>query len=278
MLWFNATMMRPFDPGFQVAENEMNHGQMCFGLVWVAIERQRLMAVPYLGKSWITDPSICADDGIRRNVLFDKARKHFGAPIGHDAKPQASGVDTARARVAVILMRPNFYGADHGGLVMRAASFSARLAADIAFIYFYRIVASDGVPLGTNHACAEFVENLKGRLITAERELALELNGRLPGGLRGHKVRAPKPCREGRMARLHDGASRKRRIGLAPTATQHYRRSRLESIGFSDKSAFRAYKSFGPTNRLKVAGTSNIVGEYPLKFWKGSREAAYIHA
>src|ERR1019366_1881355 len=152
--------------------------------------------------------SIGADDSVLRNILFDKASKHFGTPIGHDAKSQASGVDAARAYLAVILTRPDFDGAYHGSLVVRAASFSARLSADVAFVHLYRIVASDGVPLGTNHAYAEFVENLKSRLITAERELVLKLNGRLAWSLRGHKIRTPKPCRERRMARLHDSAGR----------------------------------------------------------------------
>ena len=80
-----------------------------------------------------------------------------------------------------------------------------------------------------------------------------------------------------RMARLHDSASRKRCVSLASTATQHYRRARLEPIGFFDKPAFGARKSYWPADRLKVAGTSPIIGEYPLKFWKGSREAAYVH-
>jgi hypothetical protein len=277
MFWFNAAMMRSFDPGFQIAENEVDHGQMRFCLVWIAIERQCLMAVPQLGKPFVSCPSIGANDGSRRNVFFCEARKHFGALIWHNAKPQTTGIDATRARLAVILTRPNFDGTDHGSLMMRAASFPARLAADKAFVYFYRVIASDGVPLGANHACAEFVENLKGRLIAAKCELALELNGRLAGGLRGHKVCTPKPCRERRVTRLHDRASRKRCVGLAATAAQHYRRARLEPIGFSDNPAFRTRKPIWPANGFKVARASRIIGEYPLKFWKGSGETADVH-
>src|ERR1019366_226716 len=221
MLWFNTAMMRSFDPSFQVAENEVYHGQMRFCLVRVATENQRLMDVPQLGKPFVCCPSIGANGGSRRNVFFCEAHKHFGAPIWHDAKPQSSSVHTARARLTVILTRHNFDGTDYGSLVVRAASFPARFAADIAFVYFYRMIAPDGVTLLANHACAEFVKNLKGRLIAAERELALELNSRLAGSLCGHKICAPKPYRERRMARLHDSASRKRYVGLASTAAQH---------------------------------------------------------
>jgi hypothetical protein len=222
MLWFNATMMRSLDPGFQVAENEVDHRQMRFCLVRIAAENQRLMPISHLRKPLVSRPSIGANDGTRRDVFFCKVRKRFGAPIWHDAKSQASSIDTARPRLAVILRRPDFDGADYGSFVMRAAPFSARLAANKAFIYFNRMITSNDVTLGANHACAEFVENLKGCLVAAKRELALELNGGLAGRLRGHEIRAPEPCRERRMARLHDGARRKRRIGLAATAAQHY--------------------------------------------------------
>jgi hypothetical protein len=79
------------------------------------------------------------------------------------------------------------------------------------------------------------------------------------------------------MTRLHDRASRKRCVGLAATAAQHYRRACLEPIRLLNKSAFRAGKSIWPANRLKIASTSPIIREYPLEFWKRSREAAYVH-
>src|SRR5208283_5435857 len=144
MLWFNAAMMRSLDPGFQVAENKVDHGQMRFCLVWVATENQCLMAVSQLRKPFVSCPSICANDGAHCNILFSKARKHFGAPIWHDAKPQTASINTADARLAIILTRPNFDGTDYRSLVMRAATFSARLASNVAFVYFYRVVASDG--------------------------------------------------------------------------------------------------------------------------------------
>jgi hypothetical protein len=251
---------------------------MRFCLVWIATEHQCLMGVPHLGKSLVSDPSIGANGSARRNIISSEVRKHFGAPIWHDAKPQSSSIDTTpRARVTIILTRPNFDGTDYGSLVMRAASFSARLTTDVAFVYFYRMITSYGVTLGANHTCTEFVQNLKSRLIPAKRELALELNGRLAACLRGHKIRAPKPCRERHMARLHDSTSRKRCIGLASTAAQYHRRTRLEPIWFLDKPTFRAGKSIRPTNRFKIGGASRVVGEYPLKFWKRSGKSAYVH-
>jgi hypothetical protein len=247
-------------------------------LIWIAIECQCLMVISHLRKTLVSTPPISANDAARRNIFFSEVHKHFRASIWNDAKPQSSGIDaTPRASAAIILTRPNFHGTDYGSLVMRTAPFPARLTADVTFVYLYGMIASDSITLGAHHARAEFVKNLKCCLISAKRELALKLNSRLARCLRGHEVRAPKPCRERRMARLHDSASHKRCVRLAPTAAQHYRRARLESVWCFDEPAFRARKTIGPANSFKITGTSRVIGEYPLKFWKGSGEAAYVH-
>jgi hypothetical protein len=245
--------------------------------VGVAAKCQRLMAVSHLGKAGVSSPAIGAQDRTERDVVFDKAGKSVGAPIRHDAKSQAPRIDTASVLLAVILTRPDLDSTHNYGLVMRAATFAARLAADHAFIDFDRMLAADGVAFWANHASAELVEDLKGRLVATERKLALELDGGLSRNLRSHEIRAPKPRRERCMARLHDGASRKRCIGFASTTSQHDRRASCETVRLSYKTAFRARKSARPTNGFKVAGTSRIIGEYPLKLRKRSWEAANVH-
>jgi hypothetical protein len=79
------------------------------------------------------------------------------------------------------------------------------------------------------------------------------------------------------VARLHDGASRKRRIGFASTTSQHDRRASCETVGLSHKPALRARKSVRPTDGLKVASASRVVGEDPLKLGKRSGETANVH-
>jgi hypothetical protein len=277
MLGLDTTMMRPLDPSFQVAENEMDHGQVRFGFVRVAAERQCLMVVSHLRKAGVASPAIGAQRGAKRDVFFDKAGKSFSAPVRNDAKPQTSRIDAASALLAVILTGPNLDGTDHDRLVMSAASLSARLTADQAFIDLDGMQAANRIALWANHPGAELVEYLKGRLVATESKLPLELDSGLSGDLRGHEVCTPKPHRERRMARLHYGACRKRRIGFAPTTSQHDRRPRSEPVRFSYKPALRTRKSVRPTNGFKVASTSRVIGEHPLKLWKGSREAANVH-
>jgi hypothetical protein len=274
---FDTAVMRSLDPGFQVAENEMDHGQVRLGFVGVPAERQRLMAVSHLGKAGVASPAIGAQRGAKCDVVFDKANESIGAAIRYDTKPQPSRIDAALVLLAVIRERPNLYSADHDRLVMDSATFAACLAADQAFINFDRMLAANGIALGANHTGAELVEYLKGSLITRERKLALELNGGLARGLRGHEIRAPKPCRERRVARLHDGSCRQRRVGLASATSQHDRRASCETVGLSYKPALRTRKSVRPPNGFKVASASRVVGEDPLKLGKRSGEAANVH-
>jgi hypothetical protein len=273
----NTTMMRSPDPNFQVAENEMDHRQMRLGLVGVAAERKRLMAVSHLGKAGVASPAIGAEDGAARNVVFDEAGKRGCTAVWYNTKPQSSRIDAASVLLAVILTRPNLYSADHDRFVMGSAPFSSRLASDHAFINFDRMLTANGITLGANHAGAELMEYLKGRLVATESKLPLELDGGLSGDLRGHQVCAPKPCRERRMARLHYGACRQRCVGLASTTSQHDRRAGCEAVRFSDEPALRTRKSARPTNGFKVASASRVVGEDPLKLRKRSGEAANVH-
>ena len=161
--------------------------------------------------------------------------------------------------------------------MMNAAPFAARLAANKAFVDLDGMLAADCISFGANHASAQLVENLKGRLIATKGKLALKLDGRLSGNLRGHQVRAPKPRRKRRVARLHDRSGRQRGIDLAATATKHDRRARCEAVRLPDKPAFRTRKPVRPTHGFEIASARRVVGEDPLKLRKRSGEAANVH-
>jgi hypothetical protein len=273
----DTAVMGPFDPSFQVAENEMDHGQVRLGFVGVAAERQRLMVVSHLGKAGVASPTIGAQYRAARNVVFDKAGKRIGAPIRNNAKPQSSRIKAASVFLTIVGARPNLNRSHNDRLVVRTSTFAARLAADHAFVDLDRMLAANSVALGADHASAELVEYLKGGLITREPKLALELGGALAGCLRGHEIRAPKPRRERRMARLHDGTGCQRGIGFASTTSQHDRRASCETVRLSYKPALWTRKSLRPANGFKVASASRVVGENPLKLRKRSWEAANVH-
>jgi hypothetical protein len=278
MLWLDSAMMRSLDPSFQIAEYEVDHRQMCLRFVGIAAKRQHVMVISARSKPRIAGPPVSSHGSANRDILFDEAGERFRAPIGHDTKPQPSRIDAARVLLAVIRSRSNLHSADNDRFVMGSASLAARLAADHAFINFDQMLAPDGVTFRANHTGAKLVKYLKSRLITSESKLTLELDGRLSRHLRRHEVRAPKPRRERRMAGLHDGSGRKRRVGLATTAAEHDRRTRCEPIGLPCNAALWARKPVRPTDRFKIASASRIVGEYPLKLRKRSGKTANVHA
>src|SRR5580658_7880896 len=196
MLWFYTPMMSTIQPSLQIAENKMDHRQVCLSLVGIATKRQEVMAVSHFWEPRIAGPSIGSHSSASGHVVFDKASKHFGAPIGDDAKPQPPRVNAAPMLLAILLARADFDGADDESLMMNAAPFAARLAANKAFVDLDGMLTADRISFRSDHAGAQLVENLKRRLIATKGKLALELDGRLSGNLRSHQVSAPKPSRE----------------------------------------------------------------------------------
>jgi hypothetical protein len=278
MLWLDTAVMSPLKPGLQVAENKVDHWQVRLSFVRVASKRQHIMAVSCLRESRVASPSVCTHDGTGDDVLFDKSGERFGAPIGNDAKPQPSRINTASVFLAIILARSNLDCSNDERLMMNAAPFAARLATNEAFVDLDGMLAADGIPFGTDHTSAQLVENLKGRLVTAKSKLALELNGRLPRNLCSHQVGAPKPRREGRVTRLHDRSGCQRGVGLTATATKHDRRARCETVWLPDKPALWTRKPVRPTHGFEVVSARRVVGEYPLKLRERSGEAANVHS
>src|SRR5271157_4639182 len=102
MFGLNAAMMRSFDPGFQVTENEMDHGQVRLSFIRVTTKRQHVMAISCPRKSWIAGPSVGAHEGTCDDVLFDKSCERFGTPVGNDAKPQPPRIDAAPVFLAIV--------------------------------------------------------------------------------------------------------------------------------------------------------------------------------
>jgi hypothetical protein len=121
------------------------------------------------------------------------------------------------------------------------------------------------------------MKHSKRRLVSGDPKLALKLDGGLTGRLRRHEVSAPKPRREGHMARLHDRASRERCIFFAGATAQYDRRAGCKPIWFPDEPALRAREAIRPADRLQITGASGVIREYTLKLWKARWESC-IHA
>jgi hypothetical protein len=79
------------------------------------------------------------------------------------------------------------------------------------------------------------------------------------------------------MALLHDGASRKRAIGMASAAPQYDRPSLGKTVRLANIPALGTRKPLPPPQVLKVYRACRVIGEYPLKFGERRRETTGIH-
>jgi hypothetical protein len=282
MIGLYSTVMRAIDPRLQIGEDKMDHGQVLLCLIRIATERKRAMSISDFIKSSITPPSVSANDRARRYGVFDESGKRIAiAPgnvrVGDNAEPEASSIGSSPSRTAVLNARPNFNSANDSRLMVNATTFAARSAANVALVYFDRMRRANGVAIWPHHASAELMEHGESSFVGGDTKLALKLNCRLAGRLRGHEVCAPKPSREWHMAGLHDRPSRQRCVFLAGTATQHNRRARGKTVWLADNAALLASEAIGPADRFQIASASVVIGEDALKFREAGWERC-VHA
>jgi hypothetical protein len=155
---------------------------------------------------------------------------------------------------------------------MNSPSFPPRAAANATFVHFDGMRLPNSVAVGPHHTGAKLVKHRERRFISSDVKLALKLEGGLAGRLCSHEVSAPKPSREGHMARLHNRSGRQRCIFLTGPAAQHNRRSGCKTVGLSNERARRTGESCRPAHRFQIFGASDVIREDALKLRKASWE------
>src|SRR5580704_215008 len=294
MMGLYPAVMSAIDPRLQIGKDKMDHRQMLLRLVGITPERERIMSVANLAKA-VSLPAVSANDGACRYVVLDECGKRIGVATrkrsirqfgaGNDAEPETPGISEFLDRDAAFVGVPPFHGAilsvlagphldsaDHRCLMMDAPAFPARATANIAFVYLDGMRRADCVAVWPHHTGAEFVKHCKRRLVSGDPKLPLKLDGRLTGRLRRHEVGAPKPSREGHVARLHDRPGSERRIFFTGTAAQYNRRTGCKPIRLADDPAILTGKAAGPADRLQITGASAVIRENALKLGKARWE------
>jgi hypothetical protein len=117
-----------------------------------------------------------------------------------------------------IFPQPDFDGPDDDSFVVDAAAFAARPTAHKTLVNLDRMFGADAVALWPNHACAQFVKNLKGGFVAGKTELPLKLQGRLSWSLGRNPIGSPEPSGKRGVGGLPDGAARESGINLAFSA------------------------------------------------------------
>src|SRR5258708_3083688 len=125
-------------------------------------------------------------------------------------------------------------------------------------------LATEAVATGSDHAGAEFVEDLERRLVAGQANLALELAGGDAWGMGRNEVGGPEPDRQRRAGPLHDSAGRQRIIPLTFAAPQNLRPVG-EAVGFAGFSAPSADEPVAPADGFKISRASHILRKYALE-------------
>ena len=126
--------------------------------------------------------------------------------------------------------------------------------------------ATDAILIGADHSGAQFVENLKGCLVTREPELPLELDGRHAGGLAGEQVGGPEPDEQRRVAALHDRADGQSCLTPAFAACQHARAGR-NAERFASHTTVRTDEAVSPARGWPLAFLRSRRGGVTHTFW-----------
>ena len=267
-------------PRLQVREGDVDYWQVCIGSLGIAIEHQGFVRVALPRQVIVARPAIGANNSALCHILLHELRKYLGVAVWHDTQPQSTRVICSLALSAIGTGRPLAYlnGPNYRRLMVDAASLALGTAAHKRLIHFDRVLGSDSVALRSQHARAQLMEHLECRFVARQAQLPLKLESRLAGCLRRHEVSAPEPRRQWRVARLHDGAGRKRHIGMASAASQNDRSSVSEAVRITDFPALHTRKPVRPPQVFKVSCAGRVIGKDPLKFGECRREATRVHA
>jgi len=158
-------------------------------------------------------------------------------------------------------------------LVVNASAFAPCPTANPGLVHLDMLIraATDTILVRADHSGAEFVQDLKGCLVTREPELPLELDSGHSGGLRGNQVGGPEPGGQRCVAALHDRADSQPCLTSAFAAPQHARAGR-NAERFASHTTVPTNEAVSPACHFEVMSAGTIVREEPLKLWQRPRK------
>lgn len=261
-------VMAAHQPAFQVAENQVDDGQIFLGDSRIMRLHNGKVLVSALAEFGVATPSVGDDHRARLHRPVHERHKRLRRAVGDDIEPDATGIASAPTLFLPLLRLPiaNLHGGDDERLMMHAPALAARGAADIGFVDFDMLAdrAADGIAVGPNHAGPQLVEHLERRLIATKAKLPLKLDRRHARCQRRRKVGSPEPNRQRCVGALHDRADRQR-VVLAALAAPQDMRAGGEPERLAAFAAPLADKPVAPADCFQIGGASRIVGEQPLE-------------
>src|SRR6266508_1266601 len=106
MMLPDSPMMRAENPSFQVGENQVDHWQVPFRDVWIAVEHNRLVGIPQYVQHLVSWPSVSFDDCSRCHAVRNEGGKVFSCATGDNAEPKSPSIDKPLERDAAFMRLP----------------------------------------------------------------------------------------------------------------------------------------------------------------------------
>src|SRR5271165_2875440 len=155
-------------PRLEISEDEMDDRQELLSHFGIPTFGNGVVIVAALPQAGVTAPIVRDDQRPGSDGAIDKSTKRFGASVS-DVVLRGSRLPMAHLN-----------GAGDQNLVVNASAFAACPTADPGFVHLDMLVraATDAILVRADHSGAQFVEDLKGCLVTREPELPLKLDGR----------------------------------------------------------------------------------------------------
>jgi hypothetical protein len=213
------------EPCFEVAENQVDDGQIFFRHVSATVLGCGQVREAALGQATVRIPAIRDDHSARHNRARHETSQRLCGAIWHNRKAQAASVASGlpliqfRSRLALA----DFHGGGNKDLIVHAFPFATRPTAYPRFVYLDVLAscAADAIRVRSDHTSAELVQHLECGFISGQTELALQLDSGHARRVTGEQVSAPKPCAQRDARALHNGASGQGRVFAAAAAAQN---------------------------------------------------------
>src|SRR5579862_406189 len=154
VLRLDAAVMRALQPSFEIAENQVDDGQVFFGDLRIAALSHRKVLVAELAKVVVAAPCVRNHYRARRDGLLYKGQQRLSAARWRDFQAQPPGIASAAPCGLVAFLgwsRADLDGGDHKRLFVgvNALALPACLAPDIGFVNLdviaARQIAADGI-------------------------------------------------------------------------------------------------------------------------------------
>ena len=279
-------------PGVEVAEDDVNHGQVAVCLFVVTTHCDAFVPVAQVIKVVVSDPSVRPHQRPRRHIRLDKWLKRFLLAAREALKSHSAGNEATAMAPAVTWLRgplvrlfvisawtlANFDNPAHENLVGHPAPFALGSATDKRLIHFYGPFLPDGISLRSHHRGSQLVEHLKCRFIAVDSEQLLKLDRTHPRRVRCRQPSRPEPKANGLLGPVQDRIGRKAGFVQAASASKDVGPG-PDAIGLAAVAATRADKPLGKTKPEEVPEACLVVGEGSLEVRKRARSvhSASLH-